>query len=86
MLDILLPGKSGLDVLRELRSAGVQTPVVLLTALGTVEERVAGLTAGADDYIVKPFAFAELMARIDAVCRRSVVRPAPLLRRGAPQR
>ena len=82
VLDIMLPGKSGLDVLRELRREGVQTPVVLLTALGTVEERVAGLTAGADDYLVKPFAFAELMARIDAVCRRAVVRPAPLLEIG----
>jgi two-component system OmpR family response regulator/two-component system copper resistance phosphate regulon response regulator CusR len=79
VLDIMLPGKSGLDVLRELRQAGMLTPVILLTALGTVEERVAGLTAGADDYLVKPFAFAELMARIDAVCRRAVTRPAPVL-------
>jgi two-component system OmpR family response regulator/two-component system copper resistance phosphate regulon response regulator CusR len=82
VLDILLPGKSGLDVLRELRRSGLLTPVILLTALGTVEERVAGLTAGADDYLVKPFAFAELMARLDAVCRRAVTRPAPLLEVG----
>jgi DNA-binding response OmpR family regulator len=55
------------------------TPVLLLTALGTVEERVAGLAAGADDYIVKPFAFPELMARLQAVCRRSATRPPPTL-------
>jgi two-component system OmpR family response regulator/two-component system copper resistance phosphate regulon response regulator CusR len=77
ILDLMLPGKSGLDVLGELRQEGIRTPVVLLTALGSVEERVAGLTAGADDYLVKPFAFAELMARVDAVCRRSGGRPAP---------
>lgn len=79
VLDLMLPGKSGLDVLRQLRSEGIRTPIVLLTALGSVEERVAGLTAGADDYLVKPFAFAELMARVDAVCRRSGARPSPTL-------
>lgn len=79
ILDLLLPRLGGLDVLRELRGAGIQTPVLLLTALGTIDERVAGLTAGADDYLVKPFAFPELMARLAAVCRRSVTRPAPTL-------
>lgn len=82
ILDIMLPGKSGLAIVRELRSEGIHTPVVLLTALGSVEERVTGLTAGADDYLVKPFAFAELMARIDAVCRRSGTRPAPTMQIG----
>src|SRR5712691_4941890 len=57
VLDLNLPEKFGLDVLREMRAAGVRTSVILLTALGTVEERVAGLKAGADDYLVKPFAF-----------------------------
>ncbi|HTU91173.1 MAG TPA: response regulator transcription factor [Gemmataceae bacterium] len=82
VLDLLLPCRGGLDVLKELRSAGILTPVLLLTALGTVEERVAGLTAGADDYLVKPFAFPELMARLQAVCRRSVTRPSPILEVG----
>lgn len=82
ILDLMLPGKLGLDVLRELRAEGIHTPVVLLTALGSVEERVAGLTAGADDYLVKPFAFAELMARIDAVRRRTGTRPAPTMQIG----
>ncbi|HEY7326106.1 MAG TPA: response regulator transcription factor [Gemmataceae bacterium] len=82
VLDLLLPSRGGLDVLREIRDAGILTPVLLLTALGTVEERVAGLTAGADDYLVKPFAFPELMARIQAVCRRSETRPSPTLEVG----
>src|SRR5262249_61299315 len=75
VLDVLLPGRGGLDVLRDLRAEGVRTPVLLLTALSTVEERVAGLTAGADNYLAKPFDFAELMARIQAVCRRTMLRP-----------
>jgi DNA-binding response OmpR family regulator len=75
VLDLNLPEKFGLDVLREMRAEGVRTPVILLTALGTVEERVAGLNAGADDYLVKPFAFAELAARLDAVRRRVTERP-----------
>jgi two-component system OmpR family response regulator len=82
VLDLLLPRRSGLEVLQEIRSAGILTPVLLLTALGTVEERVAGLAAGADDYIVKPFAFPELMARLQAVCRRSATRPPPTLEVG----
>jgi two-component system OmpR family response regulator/two-component system copper resistance phosphate regulon response regulator CusR len=82
VLDLLLPRRGGLDVLRELRRAGIQTPVLLLTALGTVDERVAGLATGADDYLVKPFAFPELLARIKAVCRRSMTRPSPTLEVG----
>lgn len=79
ILDILLPGVPGLEILRRLRDEGHGTPIILLTALGSVEERVAGLQAGADDYVVKPFAFAELAARLDAVIRRAGTRPSPTL-------
>jgi two-component system OmpR family response regulator/two-component system copper resistance phosphate regulon response regulator CusR len=82
ILDLLLPGLPGLEILRRLRASGLHTPVLLLTALGSVEERVVGLQAGADDYLVKPFAFAELAARVDAVCRRSALRPASALAAG----
>lgn len=82
VLDLLLPGVSGLEVLRKVRAGGVRTPVLLLTALGAVEERVTGLKAGADDYIVKPFAFPELMARLEAVCRRTVDRPPVVMEAG----
>lgn len=75
VLDLMLPGKHGLEVLRELRALGVKSPVVVLTAKDAVEERVAGLEAGADDYMVKPFAFAELMARVQAIVRRTSDRP-----------
>ena len=70
LLDIMLPKKDGLAVLSELREEGVQTPVILLTALGEVEDRVHGLNCGADDYLPKPFKTAELIARIKAVTRR----------------
>ncbi len=83
VLDLMLPEMPGLDVLREIRRQGIRTPVILLTALGSVEERVAGLNAGADDYVVKPFALAEVMARIEAVCRRSLDRPAAVLQVGS---
>ncbi len=82
ILDLMLPGRPGLDVLRELRSSGIQTPVIALTALGSVEERVSGLNAGADDYVVKPFALVELMARVEAVCRRTVSRPPAVMQVG----
>jgi two-component system OmpR family response regulator/two-component system copper resistance phosphate regulon response regulator CusR len=82
ILDLLLPGTPGLSVLKELRERGVRTPVLLLTALGSVEDRVAGLKAGADDYLVKPFAFAELAARLEAICRRALDRPAPTIQAG----
>lgn len=77
ILDLMLPTISGLEFLRTIRRDGIQTPVIVLTALGSVEERVAGLRAGADDYVVKPFELPELLARLEAVQRRSVNRPVP---------
>jgi two-component system OmpR family response regulator/two-component system copper resistance phosphate regulon response regulator CusR len=82
ILDLMLPGRPGLDVLKELRGMGIQTPVIALTAMGAVEERVNGLNAGADDYIVKPFALTELLARLEAVCRRTVTRPPAVMQAG----
>jgi two-component system OmpR family response regulator len=82
VLDILLPGEHGLAVLEKLRKEGIQTPVIVLTALGAVDDRVAGLNKGADDYLVKPFALAELLARIEAVRRRTTHKPAPVLQVG----
>ena len=82
ILDLLLPAVPGLDVLGQIRTSGVRTPILLLTALGAVEERVTGLKAGADDYLVKPFAFPELMARLEAVCRRTVDRPPAVITAG----
>lgn len=70
ILDIMLPGITGIGVLREMRASGNNTPVLLLTAMDTVEDRVTGLDAGADDYLVKPFDFNELMARVRAIVRR----------------
>ena len=70
ILDIMLPGITGIGVLKDMRSKGDKTPVLLLTAMGTVEDRVAGLDAGADDYLVKPFDFDELLARVRAIVRR----------------
>ena len=70
VLDRMLPGLDGLSVLRRLRAADVTTPVLMLTALGKIEDRVEGLEAGADDYLVKPFAFSELAARLQALGRR----------------
>ncbi len=72
VLDLMLPDVDGLSVLQHLRQTGVDTPVLILTALGSVAERVSGLRAGADDYLVKPFAFAELAARLDALGQRGV--------------
>ncbi|MCK6620207.1 MAG: response regulator transcription factor [Calditrichaceae bacterium] len=79
ILDIMLPKKDGLSVLRSLRKAEVVTPVLLLTARGEVSDRVAGLDAGADDYLAKPFAVAELRARVRALLRRQSPSKAPLL-------
>jgi two-component system OmpR family response regulator len=70
VLDRMLPGIEGLDVLRRLRAGGVRTPVMVLTAKGGIVDRVDGLDAGADDYLVKPFAMAELVARLNALMRR----------------
>ncbi|RMH52678.1 MAG: DNA-binding response regulator [Alphaproteobacteria bacterium] len=75
ILDINLPGASGLDVLRALRARGDPRPVILLTARDAVGDRVAGLDAGADDYLVKPFAMDELVARLRALARRRAVAP-----------
>jgi len=70
VLDVMLPGVSGFETCRRLREAGVWAPVLMLTARDAVEDRVAGLDNGADDYLVKPFAFAELLARLRALARR----------------
>ncbi len=70
LLDVMLPGMSGLEVCQTLRAALVQLPILMLTALGSLEDRVAGLRLGADDYLVKPFEFEELLARIEALGRR----------------
>ncbi len=70
VLDLMLPGKDGFDILRELRGSDVMTPVICLTARDSVEDRVKGLNLGADDYLVKPFSFSELHARMHALLRR----------------
>ncbi len=76
VLDIMLPGRSGLDVLRDLREAEDRVPVLMLTAKGDVVDRVVGLELGADDYLPKPFAVRELLARVRALLRRAEMRPA----------
>jgi len=75
LLDLGLPGRDGLEVLRTLRQRGLKTPVLILTARDAAGDRVLGLDAGADDYLIKPFAFAELLARMRAVLRRGVADP-----------
>jgi DNA-binding response OmpR family regulator len=80
ILDRLLPGLDGLTILQRLREQGQTTQVLLLTAKDTVEDRVCGLRAGADDYLIKPFALDELLARVQALCRRHYVKKAPRLR------
>ncbi len=82
ILDILLPKRDGLSVLRELRRAGVTTPVLLLTAKDTLPDKVDGLDRGADDYLTKPFGFEELLARIRALLRRSTETRTSLIRIG----
>jgi two-component system OmpR family response regulator len=77
VLDRMLPEIDGLAILRTIRASGVKTPVLLLTALGGIDDRVEGLEAGADDYLVKPFAFAELLARVNALARRPPPQEAP---------
>jgi DNA-binding response OmpR family regulator len=80
VLDLMLPGRPGLQVLRDLRANHFARPVLILTARDTVDDRVAGLDSGADDYLVKPFAFAELLARLRALLRRGVPGPELFLR------
>ncbi|MDP3481475.1 MAG: response regulator transcription factor [Desulfoprunum sp.] len=70
LLDIMLPGMNGLEVLSEIRAAGIRTPVLMLTAKGDIEDKVASLNLGADDYLAKPFSLAELLARVRALIRR----------------
>lgn len=80
ILDRMLPALDGLSVIRALRSEGNTTPVVFLSAIGTADERVRGLRAGSDDYLVKPFELAELMARLDIIHRRHATSPAAPIR------
>ncbi len=80
VLDIMLPGRDGLSVLRQLRLNSSRVPVLLVSARGRVEERIEGLNAGADDYLSKPFALGELVARVRSLCRRSDARGAVVLR------
>ncbi|MDS1141208.1 response regulator transcription factor [Pusillimonas sp. SM2304] len=82
LLDLNLPGQSGLDILRKLRAAGEQVPVLILTARDGVEDRVAGLDAGADDYVTKPFELAELAARVRAFGRRRAGQAQPFIEAG----
>ena len=76
VLDRMLPQMDGLSMLSALRAADIRTPALILSALGTVDDRVKGLRAGGDDYLVKPFAFSELLARLEALLRRGSATPA----------
>lgn len=78
VVDVMLPGQDGLSLVEQLRRTGVRTPVLILTARRSVEDRVRGLEIGADDYLVKPFAFAELLARVQALIRRAHGTPDPI--------
>src|ERR671936_128544 len=82
VLDVMLPGLDGLKVCRRLRAAGRWAPVLMLTARDGVADRIAGLDVGADDYLVKPFSFGELLARLRALLRRSPVERPPVLAAG----
>jgi two-component system, OmpR family, copper resistance phosphate regulon response regulator CusR len=82
LLDVMLPGIDGWEVLKRLRAHGKETPVMLLTVLSDVDDRVKGLELGADDYLTKPFAFSELLARIQTIMRRGPVRTPEVLRIG----
>ncbi len=82
LLDCMLPGEDGLHILREIRAEGNLTPVIILSALGEVDDRVTGLNAGADDYLVKPFAYSELSARIASLFRRKNAFETPALSYG----
>ncbi|MEP6913458.1 MAG: response regulator transcription factor, partial [bacterium] len=79
ILDVMIPGRDGFEVCRELRAAGSAIPIIMLTARDTVQDRITGLDSGADDYLTKPFAVAELLARLRALLRRGhIVRPAKI--------
>ena len=82
VLDIMLPKKDGIEVCHKLRLKGINTPILMLTAKDTVEDRVKGLDAGADDYLIKPFAFGELLARVRALLRRESASKSPRLQVG----
>jgi DNA-binding response OmpR family regulator len=86
LLDVMLPGRSGIDVCEAIRDAGVASPVIMLSAMDTVADRIRGLRAGADDYVVKPYSFDELIARIDGLASRKTrgtqSRPKTLLNHG----
>src|SRR3954453_12134262 len=82
ILDVMLPGADGFDVCRQLRSKGVWSPILMLTARDAVRDRVAGLDSGADDYLTKPFSYAELLARLRALVRRGPVERPPELEVG----
>ena len=82
LLDLTLPGRDGIEILKAIRDRGMKTPVLVLTARDTVQDRIVGLDSGADDYLIKPFAFAELLARIRALVRRGRVAEAPRLTAG----
>ena len=82
VLDVMLPGRDGFEVCRELRERGVWAPVLMLTARTAVEDRISGLDAGADDYLPKPFAFGELLARLRALARRGAPERPPVLEAG----
>jgi two-component system, OmpR family, response regulator len=82
VLDLMLPGIDGFETCRRLRGDGVQTPILMLTARDAVDDRIAGLDTGADDYLVKPFDFGELLARLRALARRGPAEHGPVLRVG----
>src|SRR6516225_7954560 len=82
VLDVMLPGIDGLETCRRLRANGVRTPILMLTAKGELEDRIEGLNVGADDYVVKPFAFGELVARLHALSRRGEIERLPSLEVG----
>ena len=79
LLDVMMPGKDGFQVLREMRACGIKSPVLFLTARDSIEDRVQGLDLGADDYLTKPFAFRELMARVRAMIRKGYQTPSSIL-------
>jgi two-component system, OmpR family, response regulator len=82
VLDLMLPDIDGMQIMKSLRAQGIRTPVLMLTAMSAIEDRVNGLNAGADDYLVKPFAFPEFIARLEAIVRRAGDKPSSTLKAG----